>query len=225
MPRLASTSAVWLLFFCAGQALAEIDLVLQPEPQTITVGAQVEIGLFAVSDDGTAQAFCALDVILTWDPASLELREAVDDGPHNWSFVFGFLSDESLDGLNADCGEDVFCDPYTGLPFNDGNALFQAASFSEATATVEGLRVATFRFMALDETPTTDVVIEESRGVFWTTKVLQPGGTDVTGTLGSTTVTIKGMTVPTLSEWGVAVMTIVLLAAGIIVIVTRRIAA
>jgi hypothetical protein len=151
----------------------------------------------------------------------LKVDEVVANGPHSWSFVFGFLSDEFLDGLNADCGKDVFCDPYTGVPFNDGNALYQAASFAEATATVDGLRVATFLFTALDGTPGTDVVIEESLGVFSTTKVLRPGNINVTGNLAGTTATIVGSPIPTVSEWGVAVLTILLLIAATVVIDKR----
>ena len=222
VPRFAPTSVVCLLFFQAGGALAAVDLVVRPDPQTVTVGAQVEIGLWAVSDNGTDQTIVAMDVILTWDRTVLELRDVLDNGPHNWNFVFGFLYDEGLDGLNADCGADVFCDPYTGLPFNDGDALFQAASFTEATATPDGLRVATFRFTALGKTPATDVVIEESLGTFSTTQVLQSGALDVTGNLGSTTVTIESVAIPTISKWGVAIMALLLIVGGKVYFNRRR---
>lgn len=108
------------------RTLAAVDLLLRPEPQTVTVGEQVGIGLFAVSDDGTDQSFSAMDVIFTWDPTALEFVEAINPGTHSW-FLYGLLPDGELDGLNDS--------------FLDGNALFQAASFSEATATADGLRV------------------------------------------------------------------------------------
>lgn len=170
-----------------------VDLAVRPRPQTVSVGDVVEVELYAVSDDGTEQIFSGLDVLLSWDPTALKLRdEAVASGPHNWSFVFGFLSDEFLDGLNADCGADVFCDPYTGIPFNDGNALFQAASFSPATATKDGLLIATLLFTAQFAAPKTEVVIEAQFGEFSSTRVLQPGAVDVTGSLGRASITVLG---------------------------------
>ncbi len=121
------------------RAVAAVDLELRPGPQPVPVGSVVDIGLFAVSDDGTDQALSGLDVLLTWDPMQLELSEAVNDGPHVWGFVFGFPPDSLLDGLNDS--------------LLDGDALFQAASFSATAATAEGLLVATLRFIALSDTP------------------------------------------------------------------------
>jgi len=184
-------------------ARAAVDLELRAERQTFGVGSVVDVGLYAVSDEGTE--FSGLDVLITWDPAVLELGEpAIDNGPHDWSFIFGFLSDQLLDRLNADCGEDVFCDPYTSLPFNDGDAMFQAGAISSATATAEGVLVATFRFNALAETPLTEVAtVETLGGQYAVTRVLQPGNENVTGNLGSASITILGAAA--LSVWDLSV--------------------
>ena len=185
-------------------ARAAVDLELRAGRETFGMGSVVDVGLYAVSEEGTV--FSALDVLITWDPAVLELSEpAIDDGPHDWNFVFGFLSDEQLDRLNADCGGDVFCDPYTELPFNDGDAMFQAASFSSATPTAEGILVATFRFNALSETPLTEIaVVETLGGQYAVTRVLPPGGqVEVTGNLGSASITILGAAA--LTAWDLSV--------------------
>ncbi|UCC30741.1 MAG: hypothetical protein JSU86_00390 [Phycisphaerales bacterium] len=199
-PLAGALAAIATVVSSAGpHARAAVDLELRAERETFGVGSVVDVGLYAVSDEGTV--FSGLDVLITWDPAVLGLSEpAIDNGPHDWSFVFGFLSDEQLDRLNADCGEDVFCDPYTSLPFNDGDAMFQAASFSSATATAEGVLVATFRFNALSETPLTEIAIVDTLGgQHSVTRVLQPGGMEVTGNLSGASITILGMAA--LSVW------------------------
>lgn len=171
---------------------AAVDLVLRPVTQTVDVGQPVEVGLFAVSDDGTPQTFSGLDVVLTWDAVSLELAGVDRRAPGDWGFIFGFSSDVFLDGLNADCGQDAFCEPYTGQPFNDGDALFQAASISEVTADVDGLLVATFRFNSLLPAQVAGVVVQPTLGDRSITQVLRPGAVDVTGSLQDASVTIIG---------------------------------
>ncbi len=192
--RRVSVNAVVLLVLAAARpaAVAAVDLVLRPGAVTFDVGEPVTIALFAVSDDGADQEFSGLDVVLTWDPTRLELVGVDNDGPHNWGFVFGFDADDGGDRLNADCGPDSFCEPYTGLPFGDGDALFQAASFSRATAAEEGILVGTFRFIARMPASTTQVVIVPSRGDRSTTRVLQPGAVDVTGQFGDASLGIVG---------------------------------
>ena len=192
--RRLGVNAVVLLALAAARpaAVAAVNLVLRPGSVTVDVGEPVTVGLFAVSDDGTDQDFTGLDVVLTWDPVRLELMGVNNDGPHNWGFVFGFEWDEGGDRLNADCGPDSFCEPYTGVPFGDGDALFQAASFSPATATEEGILVGTLRFIARMPASTTQVVIVPSGGDRSTTRVLQPGAVDVTGELGDASLSIVG---------------------------------
>ncbi len=168
-----------------------VDLELRSNVQRVDIGAVIEIGLYAVPNGGSEQTFTGLDVLLAWDPSALELSEgAIDNGPHDWSFIFGFPADETLDRLNADCGKDVFCDSYTGVPFNDGSALFQVASFADALATEDGLLIATFRFNTVGAALETGAVIVAAIGDFSVTRVLQRGAINVTGNLGSSSVTV-----------------------------------
>ncbi len=176
----------------AASAEVLIDLALRPAVQRVDIGAVIEIGLYAMPNGASEQTFIGLDLVLTWNPSVLELSEGpIDNGPHSWSFLApGFYSDDQLDRLNADCGKDVFCVPYTGVPFNDGNAWFQAGSFADAVAPEDGLLIATFRFNTVGAALQTDTVIEAAIGEWAVTRVLQRGGTNVTGDLGNANVTI-----------------------------------
>jgi hypothetical protein len=165
-------------------ALGNIDLEWRPAAQMVSVGDTVSIGLYAVSDDDTDQSISAMDVILTWDPDFLELQGVNNNGPYEW-LSSGFPDDSGLDGLNN-----------TWL---DGNALYQAlAQLGEpAYATPEGLLVTTVEFVALHRTPagqTTELNILAELGQYSQTRVFdgEIPGYDVTGTLGSAAVTIKG---------------------------------
>ncbi len=172
----ALTAIVWTAVWGTPQALSAVDLELRPVPDTAPIGRYVNVGLYAVSDDDTL--FSAMDVVLTWDSTLLELHSVTKDSPDDWDFLFGFMPDPLLDGLNDS--------------LLDGDAWFQAASFTTATATADGLLVATFRFSTLADTPFTDIVIEDALGDYSTTQVLKPGSgnNDVTGTLGSASVTV-----------------------------------
>ena len=78
-------------------------------------------------------------------------------GSYNW-VASGFPNDSQLDRINADCGPDTFCSPYTGKPFNDGSALYQAikqvvcnqqlAPAPPAPPAPASLLVTTFQFVA-----------------------------------------------------------------------------
>ncbi len=176
-------------------AAANVNLEWRVPSQTVRVGETVEAGLYAVSDDETDQPFLLLSVILGWDATVLELIGKIDNGFPSW-FGSNFYNDVGLDGLNADCGPDVFCDPYTFLPFNDGDAVYKAFLLSpnpDLQATPEGLLVTTILFTALAPTPGTELQILETAGKKSSTHVSDAGdgGTEiVTGTLGSITLLI-----------------------------------
>lgn len=159
------------------QACAAVALELRPAAQTSRPGDLVDIGLYAVADGGVSEQLSALDVVLTWDPNVMELTQAIRAGSQNW-MLFGLLPDSQLDGLNDS--------------LSDGDALFQANSFSPATATTTGLAVATLRFRAL-QPGTTTVAVVAALGNFSSTKVYAFGGVgvDITGRLGSTEVTVE----------------------------------
>jgi hypothetical protein len=187
-----------LTAFCTHETFATVDLVLVPEWQLANNGTTIDISLSAQSTEQTQ--FSGMDVVLTWDPNVLELEAVLDDGPHDWNFLFGFLPDSQLDGLNDS--------------FLDGNALFQAMSLVPAIATAEGLHVCTFRFVTLCDTPVSQVVIEAGWGEYSVTQVLAPGAINVTGGLGTAHVMIGDAAIPAASETGLIVFAVALAVLG-----------
>ena len=154
-----------------------INLEWRPDTQTVPVGATVEIGLYAVSDDPEMdQYILAMDVILNWDTQFLELVGVDDNGPYDW--LFSGFPVGNVDGLND--------------TFADGDALYTALGQlgDGAWATPEGLLVTTFQFTALAETPGTTITIPEDAGSYTHTAIWGSPGQDVHGTLGSAIVTI-----------------------------------
>lgn len=129
-----------------------VSLEWRPANQTVIVGQTAEIGLYAVSVNAIDQPVLGMDVILVWDdPNVVRLAGNNDNGPYGWMNSF-FPDDRALDRLNADCGLDIFCDPFSYMPYNDGNALyFAAATPQPAQAPSGGLLVTTFQFEALSE--------------------------------------------------------------------------
>lgn len=166
-------------WFATDGASADVDLVLRSKPQS-NVGTLIEVGLYAVSAEETD--FVALDAILSWDPTVLRLL-SVDVSVHNW-FLFGFLNDSGLDGLNADCGTETFCKTFTGLPWNDGDALLQALLLgSGIVATKDGVLITTFTFSADSPAVASEISFLPSAGDNSLSRVLQSGAVDVTGSL------------------------------------------
>ena len=178
--RAAATAIAigWALIASAPWAWAEVDLAWSPQRQSIAVGAVVDIGLLAVSDSDADQSFVAMDVVLTWDPAILELQGNVDNDSYPW-LVSDFQPDEG-DGLNDS--------------LLDGDAKYTAlGNFSSpATATPEGLLVTTFRFHALAPAESAQVVIEPQLGQYSFTRVFGADypNQNVTGLLSDASVTV-----------------------------------
>lgn len=164
------------------RAIAEVDLVLWPDPATVAVGETVDVGLYAVSDDGSDQEMSALSVVMTWNANDLELERDLRNGSFTWSFS-GFLPDSQADGLNDS--------------FLDGNAFYQAlGNFTiPAVATAEGLLVTTFRFKARAKTAAATIVIEPELGEYSKTKVFKYNviNFDIKGVLGTADITILGV--------------------------------
>lgn len=164
-----------ILMSCvAPHARGNIDLLWEPESQTVNVGDTVQIGLYAVSDDETDQAFGAMQVILAWEPEHLTLTGELANGPYDWLGESGFNFPDPA-GLND--------------TWADGDAFYVAlANFVRPPfATPEGLLVTTFEFVAEGATAGTELIIPRElsgvqSGVF--------GATDLTGLLGSANVTI-----------------------------------
>ncbi len=168
-------------------AYGEINLQWRTSAPVVRVGEAIELGLYAVSDDGSDQAFAALDVIMGWDPEVLELTGKGEDGPYDW-LSSSFPNDSGLDRLNADCGEDVYCDPYSHIPFNDGAAMYECVApwglDPPPYATLDGLAVTSFKFTALAVTPATRVRFLPEVGSASSTVVIDADDySDVTGSL------------------------------------------
>ena len=136
----------------AAPALANIDLELRPLSQTVSIGDTVNVGLYAVSDDDTDQLLQAVQVIISWDPNFLQLLGNDDTG------AVPLLSS----GFPAN-------DPFNVnevVPPQDGDGMYVAfAPFGNPTAaTPQGIRLTTFQFLALADTPQTLVDILASGG-------------------------------------------------------------
>lgn len=173
-----------------------VDLVLRAPRGVFRVGEAVPIGLYAVSDTGVSEPFTALQTVLLWDPAALELTGLVRTGAIAWTASL-FPEDSDTDGLNADCGVGLlFCNPYTGLPFNDGDAFYFAFVLipsSPPLATPQGSLVTTLQFVARQPIGAAEIRLVESLGALSETHVLHAQSeqtVDVTGRLHPLTVVV-----------------------------------
>jgi len=202
---------VWLAAAAAAMAAvstaqAAINLEWRTNPVSVPVGANFSIGLYAVSDNAGNQSMSAVDAVLNWDPAFMQLTGLTNNSPYSWSSS-NFPNDCALDGLNGNAA----CPDYTGLSANDGSAFYRAFGIlgSPAFATPAGLLVATFNFTALSETESTLLTIPAIVG--GTESMVVDGvvgGLRVTGALGSAKVEI----VPepsTLAFTGLAVLALI----------------
>jgi hypothetical protein len=182
-------AAVFILAFSGGVRGA-VNLEWRPAAQTVRAGDVVRLDLFARSSSAAPQPFRALSAIVTWDPTRLELL-GLDDAPNGYPWLISFFpNDAGLDRFNDDCGDGVFCSTYTGRPFNDGDAYYEAfARFAPAPlpeATTGGLRITTFRFRVLRPGPAQVAFAPVGDGAAKTRVVgAAAPGTDVTGLLGA----------------------------------------
>ncbi|MFQ5461500.1 MAG: hypothetical protein ACE5E5_02625 [Phycisphaerae bacterium] len=156
-----------------------VDLDWAPQPRTVAAGVTFEIGLWATTADGGFQTISAMDVVVSWDAARVQLIGVINNGPYNW-MQSGFPPDPALDGLND--------------TFLDGNAKYTALSAfgSSALATGAGLHVTTFQFVALAKTDLSHIVIEPTWGSFSVTRVFgaDAPNQNVTGLLFSADVSV-----------------------------------
>ena len=166
-------------------AMANVNLEFRPGTIEGVPGETVEIGLYAVSDDGADQAFFGGQMIVTWDSDLLELVGTQDDGPYTWLASY-FPDDSGGDGLNTS--------------FTDGDAWYMALARFDAlpVATDEGLLITTFLFEVVGDEGTSMIEMPEQLGDFTTTAVLHPTipGSTVTGTLGTAMVMVGDVEIP-----------------------------
>jgi hypothetical protein len=179
---LATLTGLWPALLPPASAQNLVDLSWDPASSTAGVDEVVELRLVATSDGATGQPFSALDTILDWDPALLELLGFDNTSSGYAWFVAGFLPDP--DGINGD--------------LSDGAALFTALSQASKPAVATpgvGLVVTTFRFKTLAPTPGTVVRFTPALGQFGLTRVLdyyQPGLVITGDTSATATVTVSG---------------------------------
>lgn len=155
----------------------DVDLSFTPVSQVVSVGDTVDVQLVASSAGLISQGVVAIDAILDWDPSVIQLQEIVGGGGVPW-FVSDFLADPS--GINDD--------------LTDGDALYTALASPGMPVMVPptpGVVVATFRFVAVAESPGTEVGLLPTLGDFGMTQVLFLFAEDVTGdTSGIATVVV-----------------------------------
>lgn len=185
----------WVALTSGSAALAQgVALEWRSNVTEVTVGDTIEISIYAVSEDGMDQVVQAIDAIVQWDPLVLSFIEKLDDGAFTWD-ISTFPNDQGLDRLNADCGPDLFCDPFTELPFSDGEMLltnFELAPFP--VANLDGFFVGTLVFRALTDAVLTEVRLAPTAGEFSSTKVVSGNPLDpgriITGALGTIAVSV-----------------------------------
>jgi len=136
----------------AGAASGAIGLELRPSFQTVNVGDTVSIGLYAVADNGGTQDLSAVQVVLGWNPAFLQMMTNSKTGAVPL-LTSAFTSPDPY-GLNESL-----------LP-QDGNALYLgfAGLGAPVTATSAGVLLTTLRFQALSAVAFTPVDLMVSGG-------------------------------------------------------------
>ncbi len=136
------------------------DLMLAPQPRSITLGTTFDILLIATATrpDGAVQSIAAIDAVVRWDPLVMELVGVVDNGPYGWA-QSGFPDDSALDGLND--------------TFLDGDAKYTALAglADPAMAPPSGLLVTTLRFVAHATDEATGIWLEPAWGPYSRTQV------------------------------------------------------
>ncbi len=151
-----------------------VDLSYVPAFDVVRVNDLLDVRFYAASAGTAPQDVGAIDVILNWDPACLDLVGADASGAGYAWFISGFLPDP--DGINAD--------------LHDGDALYtvMAQPGNPAYATPSpGLHVTTLRFRALAVTSGTALAFTSAMGVYGRTRVLEyePANSNVTGDISS----------------------------------------
>ncbi|HYE60559.1 MAG TPA: hypothetical protein VD997_01065 [Phycisphaerales bacterium] len=145
-PALVGLSAL------ASQSLAGVGLELRPSLQTANVGDTVTFGIYAVADAGVPQALSAVQVVLAWEPAYLQMLSNSNAGAV--SLLSSAFTSPDPYGLNESL-----------LP-QDGNALYLAYAGlgTPVQATPAGVLLTTFRFQTLSPVSFTPVSLLTSGG-------------------------------------------------------------
>lgn len=131
------TLALW------GAPLAQADVALEwrTDATSVAVGDVIDVKLYAVWDpDGPMADYgpemCGMELLLVWDPGTMELLGVNNDGPYDW--------------MVSELGDDPFC---LNFDLTDGDARYRclaAIGVPPAVATDDGLHVTTLQFEALE---------------------------------------------------------------------------
>ncbi|MCB9916710.1 MAG: hypothetical protein H6828_16430 [Planctomycetes bacterium] len=166
----------------AAQAQGLADLSLSPPAALASVGDVVEVRLVATAQNASPTAIGALDAVLVYDAAVLQLLGSDQTGAGYAWLAAGFFNDP--DGINTSIA--------------DGDAIFTALAQITTPASAPpppGLVVTTLRFQALAPSAGSVVSFAPTMGSFASTKVLDffVPGQNITGDIGATAViTIAG---------------------------------
>lgn len=170
---LASILGALAVLVPVAAAQAPVDVSLRTTTCS-AVGGTVRINVYATSQSALGSSVGALDVILAWNPAELELLGNDDTfATYAW-FVSGFLPDP--DSINAS--------------LLDGDAIYTALARPTAAAVAPpapGMIVTSLLFRPLVALPLgSPVTIVPAQGMFATTRVLSfvTPGLVITGNLG-----------------------------------------
>ncbi len=144
-----------------------VNLELLPALSEVEVGETFEIQLIARAAVAEDVLISGIQAILNWDPALLRLAGTIENpkgGPDYEWLLSGLPNDSGLDNLN-----DGVKEPPDFLPFNDGDAFYEAlgqfppsAPFSAGPG---GALVTTLLFEALAVTPSTMISMPMSAGL------------------------------------------------------------
>jgi len=175
--------ALWCAGFCEPLAnSAPVNLEWRPAHQTVVVGDEVQIGLYAVSDNDVNQSIASMSAVVLWDEEFLGTVGHINNGPYLWYAAGFFMND--LGGLNDDRSDgDII---FTGF------GQFAPADPACVPVPPDGLLITTFTFDAVAKTEAAVVGIPLRHAQVSQTEVYDGflPGFDVTGTLGTATVRI-----------------------------------
>lgn len=186
-PRpLPTPSALAVLFglgLAAGSAAADVSLELRAVEDIVEFGDDVFVGLYAVSDTpGVDHPISAIEAVIEWDPTILALVGL--DGTGGSPLIFSGFPTTGSGGLNE------------SLIPQDGDLFYLALGQlgNPIDATPAGTLITTFQFEAVSSGPDSLIIIQPQGGSPPVETVVYDGtvpNTDVTGTLGSESISVR----------------------------------
>lgn len=163
----------------ARPSAAAVNLEFRAEQESVFVGDEVRVGLYASADSRMTEIMSALQVILTWNTNYLDLVGL--DGAGGASFSFSGFPTTGSFGLNE-----------APIP-QDGDGLYLGLSFAGVAALPGlGTLITTFIFDSIAPVEITGIGMPATGGIGGTTTVASGivPGLDLTGTLTGTSIAI-----------------------------------